>query len=453
MFLLHGDARYVDVLERTLYNGLLSGVSIDGKTFFYPNPLESNGQHARMPWFGCACCPGNVTRFMASLPGYLYAVAPDSVYVNLFAASTGDIRLANGRNIKLVQETRYPWEGQIKLTVVPDRTETFAIKVRIPGWARGEAVPGDLYRFTDSSSEPVTLKVNGRAVPIQIDKGYVALNREWKAGDVIELGLPMPVRRVRASDKVAADRDRVAIQRGPLVYAAEWVDNPGHKVRNLLLPDSDKLTARFEPGLLGGVTVVKGRALALAYGPSGEITKKEQEFTAIPYYAWANRGAGQMTVWIPDRESAGKPAPLPTIATTSTVTASGKKELDNGIKEPRMINDGEEPQSSADTSSSYDWAPSRGTLEWVEYAFAKPATVSEASVYWLAPRGLKAPASWRILYRDGNEWKPVATRGAFLTEIDKYNTVAFQPVTTNALRLEVRLQPDAPAGISEWKVK
>jgi DUF1680 family protein len=451
LFLLHADAKYIDVMERTLYNGLLSGVSLDGKAFFYPNPLESAGQHARSPWFGVACCPGNMTRFMASVPGYVYAKSGTTIYVNLFAAGTADVRLENGRPVTLQQVTRYPWDGSVKLTVTPDRAADFTINVRIPGWARNEPVPSDLYRFLDPVAEPVVLKVNGAAVPVALDKGYVPLRRTWKPGDLIELVLPMPVRRVQAHDRVEADRERVALQRGPLVYAAEWPDNPTERVRNLLLPDSSALSAQFRPDLLNGVTVITGKAYGLAFDAAGKVTKTEQPFTAIPYYAWANRGRGEMLVWIPRVESVARPTPWPTVATTSTVAASGKSR-----RSPKMINDGEEPPSSDDSASYFDWWPTKGTTEWVEYAFQKSATVSEAEVYWFDDTGhgeVRVPASWRLLYRDGDAWKPVENLGAYLVERDRYNRVTFAPVSTSGLRLELTMQPKWSAGVQEWKVK
>jgi hypothetical protein len=229
--------------------------------------------------------------------------------VNLYMTSAAEIKLDNGRTVKIAQETRYPWEGAVKMTVSPDQSAPLTIHVRIPGWARNEPVPGDLYSYADKSAAKVSLKVNGRAVPIQVEKGYVSLNRTWKAGDAIELNLPMPVRRVVANDQVAADRGRVAIERGPIVYAAEGTDNANGRVRNLVLPDREHLAAEFKAGLLNGVTVVKGKAVALATDGQGKIARTEQEFTAIPYYAWANRGRGEMIVWIPRDESSAQPAP------------------------------------------------------------------------------------------------------------------------------------------------
>jgi hypothetical protein len=368
----------------------------------------------------------------------------------LFAAGAADIKLDNGRQVKLIQDTRYPWEGVVKMTVNPDRAAAFTINVRIPGWARNEAVPGDLYRFIDKVDDAVTLKVNGKALPISIEKGYMPLNRTWKRGDVIELSLPMAIRRVAANERVEADRGRVALQRGPIVYCAEWPDNPQGHVRNLILSDNAKLTAEFRSGLLGGVSVIKGRTLALAYDEQNKVIKNEQEFTAIPYFAWANRGPGEMIVWIPNTEGTARPLPRPTVASTSKVTVSGGRN-------PRAINDQEEPRSSEDGSNTFfHWWPRKGTTEWVEYAFEKPAEVSEVETYWFDDTGRgesRVPQSWRVLYKDGDQWKPIENREAYGVEKDRYNKITFKPVTTTALRLEVTFQPGWSAGIQEWKVR
>ncbi len=449
LFLLHADARYIDVMERTLYNGLISGVSLDGESFFYPNPLESAGQHARSPWFGVACCPGNITRFMASVPGYVYAQRDDALWVNLYMASTAEVKLDNGRTINISQETRYPWDGAVKMAINPDQASALTVNVRIPGWAREEPVPSDLYRYADKPSGAPVLKVNGQAVPMKVEKGYVSIHRDWKRGDVIELNLPMPVRRVTANDLVAADRGRVALQRGPIVYAAEWPDNPDGRVRNLVLPATERLTAEFKPALLNGVTVVNSKAVALKFDADGKVLKTEQPFTAIPYYSWANRGRGQMVVWIPESEANAKPAPFPTVATTAKITTSGRKNA-------RPINDGEEPTASNDPSSYFDWWPKKGSTEWVELAFEKPSTVSESELYWFDDTGrgeVRVPRSWRILYKDGESWKPVENSGPYGVDKDKFNKMTFKPVTTSGLRLEVTMQPNWSAGIQEWKVK
>ena len=393
--------------------------------------------------------------FIASVPGYVYAQRGDILWVNLFMASTADIKLDNGRALKLEQSTRYPWEGAVKIAVTPDQPAPLTINVRIPGWALNQPVASDLYQFADPAPGAVTLKVNGKPVAFRTEKGYAILTRTWKPGDTVELNLPMAVRRVVSNDQVAADRGRVALERGPIVYAAEWVDNPNGKVRNLMLPAASKLTAEFEPNLLNGVEVVKGRAVALAYDAAGKVQKTEQPFTAIPYYAWANRGKGQMLVWLPTSEASAKPTAYPTLATTAKVVVSGKPQHNINA-----IQDGETPASSHDATSYFDWWPRLGTAEgvteWAEYDFQKPSAVSEAQLYWFDDTGrgsVRVPASWRLLYKDGDDWKPVKAAGPFGVEKDLFNRVAFEPVTTGALRVEVTMQPNFSVGIQKWIVK
>jgi DUF1680 family protein len=453
LFLLHADAKYIDVMERTLYNGLISGVSLEGTTFFYQNPLEATGLAAkdqRSPWFGVACCPGNITRFLASVPGYVYGQRGDTLWVNLYMGSTADIKMDNGRTLKVLQQTRYPWDGDVKMTVTPDKAAAMTIDVRIPGWARNQPIASDLYSFADKFTGQPSLKVNGKTVPIKLDKGYVALTRTWKAGDTIELNLPMPIRRVAANQRVTADSGRVSIERGPVVYAAEWVDNPGGKVRNLMLPDNEPLHAEFKADLLKGVEVIKAKGIALSRDDKGSLIRTPEEITAIPYYAWANRGAGQMMVWFPTAESNARPA-LPPDATTNAKISNDARRSANAIKEE------DEPTSSG-AGSHFDWwtANLAARTGWVEYAFEKPGTVSESQLYWFDDTGhggCKVPASWRLLYKDGDEWKPVETAGPYAVEKDKYNKVTFKPVTTTGLRVEVTMQPNVSAGIERWRVR
>jgi DUF1680 family protein len=298
LFLLHGDAKYVDVLERVMYNGLISGVSLDGLSFFYQNPLESAGKYGRSPWFEVACCPPNITRFLPSVPGYVYATRDDVIYVSLFIGSAATVDM-KGQKIGLKQETRYPWDGAVKITVEPEKPAEFSIYMRIPGWAMDQPVPGDLYTFLDKNDEKPILKVNGTTVALDTYKGYARVKRGWKKGDVIELVLPMPVRRVAAHAAVKDDAGKVALQRGPIVFCAEGLDNGGRAL-NLMLPDAAKISAEFRPGMLKGVVVLKGKALAAAKSADGKVAStKEQDFLAIPYYAWANRGTSEMKVWFP----------------------------------------------------------------------------------------------------------------------------------------------------------
>jgi DUF1680 family protein len=301
LFLLHGESKYVDVLERVMYNGLISGVGLDGMSFFYQNPLEADGksklyqgQVGRSPWFEVSCCPPNVTRFLPSVPGYVYAGRDDSLYVNLFMANTAVVDVA-GTKVALSQETKYPWDGSVKIAVSPEKDAAFDLRIRIPGWARNEPVPTDLYRFADENDEKPVLAINGAAVEIELDKGYAVLRRTWKKGDTVELTFPMPVRRVVANAAVQADAGRVAIQRGPLVYCAEAVDNDGH-VLDLSIMDGARFSADFQPDLLNGVVVLKRETIR---APMRLGAAKVRDVVLIPYYAWANRGPGEMRVWFP----------------------------------------------------------------------------------------------------------------------------------------------------------
>ena len=296
LFLLHGDAKYFDVLERTLYNGLLSGVSLDGGSFFYPNPLASTGGYSRKPWFGCACCPSNISRFIPSLPGYVYAVKDDHVYVNLYMANRGELKVKS-KKLVLEQETSYPWDGDIRIRVVQG-TLPFTMNLRIPGWVRNEVLPGDLYYYDDKQKPGYTVTVNGEAVEGVLQKGYLQIERKWRKGDVVEIRFDMQPRVVRANEKVIADRGRVAIERGPIVYCAEWPDND-FNVHNILLNLHPSFQVVDKPDLLYGIREITTDAQALSYDAAGKLAVKDVNLTLIPYYAWAHRGEGDMEVWLP----------------------------------------------------------------------------------------------------------------------------------------------------------
>jgi len=307
LFLLHGEARYIDILERTLFNALLSGVAFDGSHFFYPNPLASAGQHERKEWFGCACCPGNVTRFLASIPGYLYAVRDDQLYVALYAESSAEIELRS-KPLQIKQVCSYPWDGRIQLLVNPQAGAfKFTLNLRIPEWAQGKPLATDLYRYLDPAAAGVKLEINGRTWPLELKDGFARIRRTWKPGDWVELFLPMPVRRVVAHDSVAADRGLVALERGPLVYCVEWPDVAGGHVLNLLLGDDTPVENAWNSTLFNGIQTLSATAKSYAQDETGAISAREQAFTAIPYYAWAHRGRGEMTVWLARQESAVRP--------------------------------------------------------------------------------------------------------------------------------------------------
>ncbi|MBN1820093.1 MAG: glycoside hydrolase family 127 protein [Prolixibacteraceae bacterium] len=293
MFLLYGDAKYIDVLERSLYNGVISGVALDGKSFFYPNALECNmqfkfnrGSLIREPWFDCSCCPSNLCRFMPSIPGYIFAQTNDEIFVNLFVQSSTSIDL-NGIPVQVSQKTNYPWDGDIKILVSPKKEENFTVKVRIPGWAQNQPLSGDLYSYANSVDCKPELSVNGEKIDYSIEKGFAILNRNWKKGDEINLSLPMNVRKVRANEAVEDDRGKVSLERGPVVYCLEEFDNPG--IDNLTVSVQTKFETEFKSDLLDGIEIIK------ASDDSGN-----ENFTAIPYYVWNNRGANKMKVWLPE---------------------------------------------------------------------------------------------------------------------------------------------------------
>ena len=298
MFLLHGDAKYIDILERTLYNGMISGVSLNGNTFFYPNCLASDGKYAfnqgaltRKPWFDCSCCPSNAIRFIPSIPDYIYARRGNALYVNLFIAGDAHFNIG-GKQVTLMQRTDYPWDGKVTFQIRTDTDVRFPLKIRIPGWAREKPVPGDLYRYLEEKPDSITITVNGETVAVDPEKGYAGVIRKWSDGDIIELDLPMPVRRVIANDMVEADRGKVALERGPVVYCVEWTDHGG-KVLDLVIPGDAPLSAVRHDGLLGGITVIQGKVQRKNGQPA--------DLLAIPYYAWSHRGPGEMTVWMDGR--------------------------------------------------------------------------------------------------------------------------------------------------------
>ena len=303
LFLLHGESKYYDVLERTLYNGLISGVSLDGGGFFYPNPLESIGQHQRQPWFGCACCPSNLCRFIPSVPGYIYAVKDRNLYVNLFAGNTSTIAV-NGKDVMLEENTAYPWNGDIDIRIRKNKAGRFNLCVRIPGWLRGQVVPSDLYRFADNQKSSYLIFVNGKMVEGTLDKGYFVIDRNWKSGDRVRIHFDMAPRTVVANSKVAADQGRVAVERGPLVYCAETADNKDgvlHVVMNqypTFATDSDYSIKNTEgDGRVFTVTSLTTSAQSLSVGTDGKVDTRDIQLRLIPYYAWNHRGASEMEVW------------------------------------------------------------------------------------------------------------------------------------------------------------
>lgn len=450
LFLLHGESKYYDVLERTLYNGVLSGISLDGGAFFYPNPLQSMGQHQRQAWFGCACCPSNVCRFIPSVPGYVYAVKDKNLYVNLFVGSEAEMKV-QGKKVSLVQNTRYPWDGDIELTVSPKGSRPFALKIRIPGWVKNEPVPGTLYRYDDSKELNYRITVNGQTAGSVTADGYFTIDRTWKKGDKVQIHFDMLPRTVKADSRVEADRGRVAVERGPIVYCAEWPDNE-YDVLSVMMSRKPEFKVVEKKDKLYGIEEITTVAQQLTYDENGFLAAHKIPLTLIPYYAWAHRGSGNMTVWIPDEVSASSPLLPPTLASKATITASVES------ASLKALADGLVPKDANDRSVPYmHWWPQKASTEWICYEFKEPVSVSSSEVYWFDDGpwgGCRVPTDWKILYlKPDGTWAEVPNPTGYGTKKGQSNRVKFDAVTTSSLKLQLDLSPDNSAGVYEWNIE
>ena len=452
MFLATGESKYIDVCERALYNNVLSGVSLSGDKFFYDNPLESDGEHERQKWFGCACCPGNITRFVASVPGYIYARQGKDIFVNLYAQGKAKIG-----NIELEQTTDYPWDGKIRIKVTKGSGK-FAIKLRVPSWLKTSPTNNDLYQYQDKA-KTYSVSVNGKALYPE-NRDYIEISRSWKKGDTIELDFPMDVRRIVANDNAEDDRGKVAFERGPIVFCLEGADQADHKVFNKYILDSAPVSAHFEQDLLNGVMVLEGNAKELLQ--DGEV--KDVKFRAIPYSTWNNRGGEQMEVWIANTPAKAVATPLPTIASKAQ-TFCNRGPIQNDAPETAPVdswaggaNDQWEPKRSSDTSKPYHyWWLKQGTTEAITYQFDQAYEVSNVQVYWLDfdhyDGNFRTPESWSLYYKDAKgEWQEVEGHTAYTVRKDCYNSVDFTPVKTTGLKILAKLQKGESGGVLEWKV-
>ena len=457
LFLLHGESKYYDVLERALYNGVISGMSLDGGAFFYPNPLESMGQHQRQPWFGCACCPSNICRFIPSIPGYVYQNRGRSLYVNLFMSNTADLKV-DGRKYVLKQETQYPWNGDITLSVEKG-SGSFAMNIRIPGWVRGSVVPSELYEYADGKTLSWNISVNGKPLQVEVGKdGYAVIDRKWKKGDKVQIHFDMEPRLVKADEHVAADRGRVSVERGPLGNCAEWPDNDfdlggmllNQKPQISVMPSSVLVTKEKR---IYAITMLSTDAQLLNFDEKGRLTTKDVTLYLIPYYAWCHRGSGRMMVWLPQQLRATTPALPPSLASRSRLSASVTTAALSALND-RLL-----PKNAEDKSVPYyHWWPKQGSTEWLQYDLPARTKISSASVYWYDDSpwgGCLVPRSWRILCRqNGGEWQPVSASAAdYTTRRGALNTVRFEPVEADAVRLEVILPEDKSSGLFEWEIE
>lgn len=453
MFLDSGKAEYYDVLEKILYNAGISGVNLAGNEFFYPNVLEvRTGGRKRSPWFSCSCCPGSVCRFLPSIPGYIYAVKDDAVYVNLYTNSKASIDAKIGgqdTEIQLTQKTNYPWDGKISVTTqTPGK---YTLKFRVPGWTR-EAMPGKrkLYTFLNPVHAPWTAKVSDgtteKDLPITPD-GYLTVTREWKAGESVELDFPMTVQRVLADPRVPADRGKTAIQRGPIVYCLEQQDSDTKSIFSLVLPDDAAIQEKWEPELLGGVVTLTADVLEFSKLLASDNVSKERptKVRLIPYYAWAHRDAKQMAVWLARTPEAAAPLCL------------SELKVPENFKDPHFICDGKVPENPWDQNQDKThWWPDLGAKVWMEYHFPKEMKVEGVRIYWFDDRSYghcRLPESWKVLYLNADgKWQEVTNPSGYEKELYQFNETRFDAVTTKALRVEIQSQKEWAGGVNEWEV-
>jgi len=464
MFRLTGESKYIDLLEKTLYNAFLSGISLSGDHFFYPNPLESWGKKVRPDWYACACCPPNVARLIPMVPGFIYAQSENRLFVNLYVAGKSHLKLA-GTDFEIEQATGYPWNGKVSLLVTPEDSKQAKLLLRIPGWAVNRAFESDLYSFTQINDEQYSIRINGDRFNAPLENGYAVIDRQWKKGDMILLELPMPVRLVKANPRVSADLGKVAIQRGPIVYCAEAANHTG-SVLTLSIDSSTSFSGTFRPEILKGIYSIS--ATVQQYSPAQKYIRNEKglsghvasdrhplSFTPttinlIPYYSWANREPGEMAVWFATAPEYITRFPEPP-GLESRAKGSASYAYDNSIS---YLNDGIDPVNSADRgNNAFRLHPHKGTSEWVAYEFEQPQRLSSVKVYWLEDGSYVLPVAWSVSYLkpDGN-WVPVDSFSPYLIEKDQYNEVTFVAVTTRGLRIDFKLSDAAPGGIIEWKV-
>ena len=459
MFLMSGDAKYVDVAEVALYNNVLAGVNLAGNRFFYVNPLEADGRKAfnhgtagRAPWFGTACCPSNLARLIPQVSGMAYSYAEDNVYCGFYMGSEVEVPMAGG-NVLLSQHTQYPFDGNITIEVTPKADgEEFTLWLRVPTWCGEQFVPGELYHFDDSEASAAVVRVNGRKVRSEVVDGFLPVRRAWSAGDVVELELPMPVRFSVADERVEADRNRVCVTRGPLVYCAEEPDNE-YNVSSYFVKNENQSSGsvdEFTSGVLAAIPTIN--LVASSASANGE---SEADLTLIPYYAWNNRGDNMaMNVWFARDAETARNGMVMTVGNIADIKASHTNSSDDVY----AVADGKQPKTSHDTSISRwtSWSQ-KGKEQWLEIKLKSEQDVEAVSVYWYDDKGgVQLPVAWSIDYMCDGKWveyKPYVT-DHFGVDADKYNMVhPAAPVKTDMLRLKMKPKADATVGILELTVE
>lgn len=456
MFQLTGESKYIDVLERTLYNALNAGISQDGLSFFYPNPLESRKNIERRDWYNCACCPPNLSRFYSSMANLIYATDMEGIYINLFVQSQvlTKIRDKTGKEIEVsvTQVGELSADNKMTFYINPSVEGEFKLKVRIPAWAEDQITYSDLYQFNNGLSKKVEIKLNGKTVTPQKEKGYWVFDTNWNVENDLEILFPIEVREIIAHPQVKQNIGKVAIQRGPLIYCLEGKDQANDQVISSFFPEINVTGIKGCPEELDECVQLK---LVGSYVNSNKLSTKltPNEFVATPYYLWANRGKDNMIVWLPKEIEYTRALNTPTLASSSKLSSS------EGLKgNLESINDQWIPENSNDHSIPFaHWWPKFGTTEWLQYDFEIEQEIGQAKVYWFddsnTDGGCRIPQSWRMLYLENNEWKPVYAHDGFSVTKDQLEIVDFEPVKTRSIRLEIKSKAGVSSGIYEWEIK
>lgn len=454
MFMAEKDAKYIDVAEVALYNNVLAGVNLEGNKFFYVNPLETDGRTAfnqgvkgRSPWFGTACCPSNIARLIPQIPGMMYAYTDDEIYCTFYAGTSTVVPLKKGK-VSVTQQTEYPFDETIRFEINPEgKSQKFAMHLRIPTWAGTQFVPGKLYSYVNARPADWKLLVNGEEVEATPEKGFVTIDRTWKQGDRVELRLPMDVHFNKTLPQVEADRGRLCVTRGPLVYCAEAVDNAAMPASYVLSPEAGASVKKADSGLLKGIDFVTVKAHSVQEEGNGSLIM-------VPYYAWDNRGDDAMIVWLADNDELAK-ASIPVIPEyIADVTATHTFDQDDVLA---MVTNGY-PANSFDTSIPRwtSW-PQKGKEQTVELKLKRPLKLQSLSVYWYDDNGgVQVPKSWTMEYKENGEWKqfPIYVTDEYRVLKDQYNMVhPGEDIMAEAFRLHIVPKADAAAGILSVQIE
>lgn len=448
MFMAEKDGKYIDVAEVALYNNVLAGVNLEGNRFFYVNPLEANGRRAfnqglkgRAPWFGTACCPSNLARLIPQIPGMMYAHTDDDIYCTFYGGTSATIPLGRG-NVGIRQETGYPFDETVSLTVSPEKaSQKFALHLRIPTWAGDRFVPGKLYSYVNRQPGTWSLTVNGKPAKVKVDKGFAVIDRKWEKGDRVELHLPMGVMYSKAIDNVEADRGRICITRGPLVYCAEAVDNASAPASYVISPTEENAVIRKGEGLMKDIDFITVSAHSIQ-------NLGDTKLTLVPYYAWNNRTDGAMIVWLAATDEVAHAA-MPSMPDyIADITATYTCDIDD--VNPILTN--KFPSSSHDTSM-LRWTswPRKGEKQSIELKLKHPVSLESLSVYWYDDAGdVQVPEAWNVEYLQDGAWHefPVYVTDEYRMLKDQYNMIhPGRDIMPEALRINITPRQDASAGI------